>query len=76
MEVVQQDDIFAPKMQFKRYWQTQLWKPMFHKIMNEGVVSLEDIRLSFEQYLVKKKENVKSLLLKQASEFRTYMNNK
>ncbi len=77
MEVTQQQGVWVQKTPFKRYWQTSLWKPMFHSVMNEGNLSLRDIRQSFEQHLVKKKESVKSLLLKQTHEFSRYrMDNK
>jgi checkpoint serine/threonine-protein kinase len=72
MEVTQRDGFWVPKLQFKRYWQTQLWKSMFHNVLNEGNTPLREIRKSFEDYLVKKQEIVKSLLLKQQNEFDRY----
>jgi checkpoint serine/threonine-protein kinase len=57
---------------FKRYWQVDLWKNLFHTLLNvkncNSNPSLSNLRKTFEDYFIKnprKSKTLKSLLMKQ-----------
>lgn len=67
--------IYRPKTNFKRYWQVDLWKNLFMKLLNispsENYKSLlQNIRQSFQDYMCSNPQlirKLKQLLMKQRS---------
>ncbi|ONK74931.1 uncharacterized protein A4U43_C03F11580 [Asparagus officinalis] len=65
--------IYQPKLPFKRYWKTDLWKNLFSTLLNvqtnqSDVQLLRNLRKSFEDYLYNNRQlmqNLKKLLMKQ-----------
>ncbi|KAM0952193.1 putative protein kinase BUB family [Dioscorea sansibarensis] len=64
---------YQPKTAFKRYWNVDLWKPLFSKLLNiqsnvSDVPLLRSLRSSFEDYMCRNPQlinKLKHLLLKQ-----------
>ncbi|KAK1385229.1 mitotic checkpoint serine/threonine-protein kinase BUB1 [Heracleum sosnowskyi] len=58
--------IYLPKAPFKRYWQTDLWKNLFEKLLNtspddDHIELLRSIRKSFQDYMCSKPQRIKDL---------------
>ncbi|KAJ0982942.1 hypothetical protein J5N97_011197 [Dioscorea zingiberensis] len=64
---------YQPKTAFKRYWNVDLWKPLFSKLLNiqsnvSDVPLLQSLRSSFEDYMCRNPQlinKLKHLLVKQ-----------
>ncbi|KAI5652514.1 hypothetical protein M9H77_29701 [Catharanthus roseus] len=67
--------IYQPKAHFKRYWQVDLWKNLFMKLLNINPTEdykslLRNLRQSFQDYMCTNNQqirNLKQLLMKQRS---------
>ncbi|KAL8100897.1 mitotic checkpoint serine/threonine-protein kinase BUB1 [Apium graveolens] len=58
--------IYLPKAPFKRYWQTDLWKNLFSKLLNtspddDHIELLRSLRKSFQDYMCSKPQQIKEL---------------
>ncbi|KAJ8427575.1 hypothetical protein Cgig2_021720 [Carnegiea gigantea] len=66
---------YRPKSHFKRYWNTELWKNLFRRLLNgqpfdDHMKTLQELRESFQQYMLSSPapiSKLKQLLLKQRS---------
>lgn len=67
------DNIYMPKSSFKRYWNVDLWKNLFRKLLNSNpgedhIKKLQNLRKSFNDYMCSKPDltrKLRQLLLKQ-----------
>ncbi|KAF8043319.1 hypothetical protein BT93_A1610 [Corymbia citriodora subsp. variegata] len=58
--------LYRPKSTFKRYWNVDLWKNMFTKLLNMGpgnhdITLLRSVRQSFEDYMSSNKQLIQKL---------------
>ncbi|KAL9669050.1 hypothetical protein QQ045_006591 [Rhodiola kirilowii] len=66
---------YQPKLPFKRYWNEELWKSLFTKLLNQSpeantIEIVKELRESFQNYMCsnpKMIKNLKQLLAKQRS---------
>ncbi|KAK3040485.1 hypothetical protein RJ639_028770, partial [Escallonia herrerae] len=57
---------YQPKSPFKRYWQVDLWKNLFSKLLNfnpgdDHIKLLQNLRESFQDYLCTNPQLIKKL---------------
>lgn len=52
MDLKKEDDLLIPKTPFKRYWNAEIWKPLFVDLLNHGeTFSIEHHIGVIEDYL-------------------------
>ncbi|KAI9178055.1 hypothetical protein LWI28_022183 [Acer negundo] len=58
--------IYQPKSSFRRYWNVDLWKNLFSKLLNVGPASdkevLRNLRESFQDYMCSNPQLLKKLI--------------
>ncbi|XP_031255387.1 mitotic checkpoint serine/threonine-protein kinase BUB1-like isoform X1 [Pistacia vera] len=57
--------IYLPKSSFRRYWNVELWKNLFSKLLNMSTGSdkkvLQELRKSFQDYMCSNTQHIKKL---------------